>query len=59
MEQLVGRILLQLGTGINLPDGRYNEDEGKGLLTLIGKICSKYRLLGKMIKQLINREASA
>lgn len=54
MAQLAGKVVLQLATGQQLEEGR--EDEPMGLLAPISKLCGRYKLLGRVVKELINGE---
>ena len=56
MGELVARIVLQLANGTTLPAHTTRQDEGKDLLAPLARLCSRHRLLGKMVKQLLNRE---
>jgi hypothetical protein len=53
MAQQISIILMQLSTSeeIDLSE----ESDNKRLLVTVGKVCARYKLLGKIIKELLNR----
>lgn len=53
MGQQISIILMQLCTGEEIQQSE--EDESKNLLLIIAKVCSKYKLLGRLIKELLSR----
>jgi hypothetical protein len=54
MGQQISIILMQLCTGEQMEE--VEEDESKSLLLVVAKVCARYKMLGRVIKELLNRE---
>lgn len=53
MGQLIARIILQLATGSIFT---YVEEDEKEILGPLAFVCSRYRILGKTLRELLHRE---
>ena len=52
--EAVGKVLIQLVTGESIEPGE-TYSNGSQMMVMMGKVCTRYKVLGKIIKQLVNR----